>query len=61
MDFDDEDLPRKAKPKPKDLGCLGIEELKSYIAELEHEIARAKETIRAKQKHGAGAEGLFRK
>ncbi len=61
MDVDDENLPQKAKPKPKDLTQMGVAELKSYIAELEAEIARVKEAIAAKQSHGADVERFFKK
>ena len=40
---DDEDLvPRRQPPKPKDLTLLGHAELEDYIARLEAEIARAR-------------------
>ena len=62
MGFEDEDLePKTKKPKPKDLSPLGIKELKAYIAELEAEIARAKQAIAAKQSHSADAERFFKK
>lgn len=59
MDADDLE-PRKVKPKPKDLDALGIEELEDYIADLEAEIARAKEKIAAKQSFKSGAESFFK-
>ncbi len=61
MDVDDENLPQKAKRKPKDLTQMGIEELTAYIAELETEIARVKQAISAKQSHGADVERFFKK
>ena len=57
---EDEDLPRKPKPAPKDLGPLSLAELDAYIQALEAEIARARAEIAAKQRHRSGAEGLFK-
>ena len=57
----DELEPRKAKPKPRDLDAMSVEELKGYIAEMEAEIARVQAKIRAKEAHRAGAAGLFNK
>ncbi len=53
--------PRHAKPKPKPLDALSVEELEAYIADLEAEIARARAAIAAKQSHRSSAEALFRK
>lgn len=59
---DDEDLlPQRQPPKPKDLTLLGIAELKEYISRLEAEIARARAEIAAKQKQRSGAEALFKR
>jgi len=59
---DEEDLlPQRQPPKPKDLTLLGIAELEEYIAGLESEIARARGEIAAKQKQRSGAEALFRR
>jgi uncharacterized small protein (DUF1192 family) len=59
---DDEDLlPQRQPPKPKDLTLLGITELEEYIARLEIEIARARAEIAAKMKQRSGAEALFRR
>ncbi len=56
-----EDLePRKQTPKPKDLEVMGIEELESYLAELETEAERVREKIAAKQAYLKGAAGLFK-
>ena len=57
----DELEPTKKPLKPKDLSGWSIEELTAYIARLEAEIARAKETIAAKQSHRSGADALFRR
>jgi uncharacterized small protein (DUF1192 family) len=62
MAIDIDDLePRQPAKKPKDLSGLAIEELKDYIARLEAEIGRAKDMIAAKEKHRAGAQGLFKR
>ena len=62
MAMDDEDLaPRKAKPPPKILDPMSIEELGDYIGELRAEIARVEREISKKQKVRDGAAALFRK
>ncbi|MBM3620147.1 MAG: DUF1192 domain-containing protein [Alphaproteobacteria bacterium] len=62
MAREDEDLePRNRKPKPKDLSGLSIEELRDYIADMKAEIARAEETIKAKQSHASAAALFFKK
>jgi uncharacterized small protein (DUF1192 family) len=59
---DEEDLlPGRQPPKPKDLTLLGIAELENYIAGLEAEIARARAEIAAKQRQRTGAEALFKR
>lgn len=58
MDWDE---PVDKKPPKKDLQPLSIAELDDYIAELEAEIQRARDTITAKRTDRQGAEGLFRK
>ena len=60
--MDEEELePRRRPAKPKDLTLLGIEELESYIAELEAEIARVRVEITAKIGQRSGAEALFKR
>jgi uncharacterized small protein (DUF1192 family) len=60
--MDEEDLlPRRQPPKPKDLTLMGVAELEEYIAGLESEIARARAEIAAKQKQRTGAEALFKR
>ena len=60
--MDEEDLlPQRQKPKPKDLTLLGIAELEEYIAGLEAEIARARAEIAAKHKQRSGADALFKR
>ena len=60
--MEEEDLlPQRQKPKPKDLTLLGIAELEDYIAGLEGEIARARGEIAAKQRQRSGAEALFKR
>jgi len=60
MDLDDLE-PRKQPPKPKDLSGWGIDELESYIARLEAEIARARDAIRARRAQKDAADGFFKK
>ena len=60
MDADDLE-PRKEKPKPKNLDEMSIEALQEYIAELESEIVRARESIAAKQSAQAAADSFFRR
>ena len=60
--MEEEDLlPRRQIPKPKDLTLMGIAELEEYIAGLESEIARARAEIATKQKQRTGAEALFKR
>jgi uncharacterized small protein (DUF1192 family) len=60
--MDEEELePRRRPAKPKDLTLLGIEELESYIAELEAEIARVRVEITGKLGQRSGAEALFKR
>ncbi|MGE0725859.1 MAG: DUF1192 domain-containing protein [Alphaproteobacteria bacterium] len=59
--FDPDDLPRNAKPPPKPLDPMGIEELNAYIAELEAEIARVRVEIAAKEKRKNAAEAFFKR
>ena len=60
--MDEADLEPRHKPvQPKDLTLLGIEELESYIAELEAEIARVRVEITAKLQQRRGAEALFKR
>ena len=60
MDFEDLE-PRKQPPKPRDLSSWGVRELNDYIANLEAEIARAREVIASKQGHRAAADAFFKK
>jgi uncharacterized small protein (DUF1192 family) len=60
MDVDDLE-PLKKKAKLRDLSGLSVGELETYIGELEAEIGRARETIKAKTSHRAGAEAFFKK
>ncbi|BBK34376.1 uncharacterized small protein (DUF1192 family) [Stella humosa] len=60
--IDPEDLmPRPAKPAPRLLDPMSVEELESYIAEMEVEIARVRAAIEAKRGHRGVAEALFRR
>jgi uncharacterized small protein (DUF1192 family) len=60
--MDEEDLlPQRQKPKPRDLSPLGLSELEAYIAELEAEIARTRDEIAHKRRQRGGAESLFKR
>jgi uncharacterized small protein (DUF1192 family) len=58
---EDELEPRRKRAPLRDLTLLGIEELESYIAELEAEIARVRLEVSAKLGQRRGAEALFRR
>jgi uncharacterized small protein (DUF1192 family) len=60
MDFEDLE-PRKQPPKPRDLSGWSVDELNSYIANLQAEIERARAVINSKQSHRAGAEAFFKR
>ena len=60
MDFEDLE-PRKQPPKPRDLSGWSVEELNSYIDNLQDEIERARGVIAGKQSHRAGAEAFFKR
>jgi len=53
--------PRRKPAQPKDLTLMGIEELETYIAELEAEIARVRVEITVKLGQRRGAEALFKR
>jgi uncharacterized small protein (DUF1192 family) len=60
--MDEEELEPRRKPRqPKDLTLMGIEELETYIADLEAEIARVQIEITAKRGQRRGAEALFKR
>jgi len=59
MDSDDLE-PRRPRPRPLDLDLLGIEELESYLQELEEEAARVREKIAAKSRYRNKLDGLFK-
>ena len=60
--MDIEDLePRKAKPQPKDLDAMGIEELEQYLGELESEAGRVRAKIADKKSYMEGAEDFFKR
>jgi uncharacterized small protein (DUF1192 family) len=62
MPIDTDDLePLKKVPPKKDLDRLSVEELADYITEMEAEIARVREKIKAKQAHQAAAAMFFKK
>jgi uncharacterized small protein (DUF1192 family) len=57
----DELEPRKPIVKPSDLSALSVEELKTYIQDLESEIQRAQKAIDGKTKHRSSAEAFFKR
>lgn len=60
--MEEDDPPRRSRRvEPLALDPLGVEELRSYIAELRGEIARAEAAIEAKQGYRGAADAFFRK
>lgn len=60
--LDPEDIaPRPARPAPRLLDPLSVDELEAYIGELEAEIARVRQAIAAKRGHRSAAESVFRR
>lgn len=60
MDTDDLE-PKKQKAAPRNLDEMSIEALHDYIAELEAEIERVRQSIGSKEKARMGAESVFRR
>ena len=59
---DTDDLePLREIPKPKNLEVMSIEALHEYIADLEAEIARAREMIAGKEAAQLSADSFFKK
>jgi uncharacterized small protein (DUF1192 family) len=59
MDTDDLE-PRKAKPQPKNLDPMSVDELAGYIKELKAEIRRVEENMAKKKSHLTAAASLFK-
>ncbi|HBC09442.1 MAG TPA: DUF1192 domain-containing protein [Rhodospirillaceae bacterium] len=59
MDTDDLE-PQKKKPDLKNLEVMSIEALNDYIADLEAEITRVRETIKAKEAARQSADSFFK-
>jgi len=59
MDTDDLE-PRKAKPQPKNLDPMSVEELAAYIEDMRAEIRRVEENMAKKRAHLSAAAGLFK-
>lgn len=59
MDSDDLE-PRALTPRPLALDQMGLEELRSYLAELEQEARRVQEMIESKTRYRGEVEGLFK-
>ncbi len=53
--------PKSKKPPLIDLSLMSIEDLNARIGEHEAEIARMRETIRAKEAQRSSADALFKK
>ncbi len=61
MAVDADDLePQKKKPELKNLEVMSIEALNDYIGDLEAEIARVRETIKAKEAARQSADSFFK-
>ncbi|MEQ9575079.1 MAG: DUF1192 domain-containing protein [Rhodospirillales bacterium] len=61
MAMDTDDLePQKKKPDLKNLEVMSIEALNDYLADLEAEIARVRETIKAKEAARQSADSFFK-
>jgi len=57
-----EDLePRNKLKKPKDLSNWSLEDLEAYIAAMEAEIARARDSIAGKKGVASAADALFKR
>ncbi len=56
----DELEPRTAKPLPKNLDPMSVEELTAYIEDLKAEIRRVEENMAKKKAHLTAAAGLFK-
>ena len=52
---------KKKKPVPVDLSLMSIEDLNARIADHEAEIARMRESIKAKEAQRSSADALFKK
>ena len=62
MAFDTDDLePRKKKPVAKDLNPMSIDDLETYIADLQAEIERARAVIASKKVARGGADAFFKR
>jgi len=61
MNEDEDARPmRRRRLEPLVLDSLGVDELRSYIAELTAEIARAQADIAKKQNHRTAADAFFK-
>ncbi|MDP6343444.1 MAG: DUF1192 domain-containing protein [Alphaproteobacteria bacterium] len=59
MDTDDLEPPKRPAGKP-DLQLMSIEQLQDYIAELEDEIAQARQAIDKKEMARGAADSVFK-
>jgi len=60
MMTDPDDAPRQAKPQPRNLEIMGVEELRDYLDALEKEAERVRRTIAAKTDFRGAADKLFK-
>jgi uncharacterized small protein (DUF1192 family) len=60
MNEPDEPRPPPRRIQPIGLDMLGVEELESYIAEMETEIDRVRTEILRKQRHREAAHAFFK-
>lgn len=60
MELDDLE-PRNKTKKPKDLSNWNVEDLEAYIAAMEAEIARARDSIVRKKGVASAADALFKR
>lgn len=61
MIFDDDTEPKSKKKTLKPLDGYSIDELASYIADLQAEITRAESEMAKKKNHMAAVDALFKK
>jgi uncharacterized small protein (DUF1192 family) len=58
---EEEPMPKRRRLDPLLLDSLGIDELRSYITELQAEIARVEQDINRKSSHRSAADAFFKR